>query len=627
MTFRNKPRTIMKKLYISTLKINLFFKHLLTIISFALILIGCQKEDFTPDEVTSNEIQENLPFKEGQTILGKKLENPYSIENMQKAFDNLTSENKLKSAIKIEPTHYYVRFRPKSEQELETILRDTTLTFYSYPLDVEIKRGGTHFHDPSIPEKEITWQYTVVPVNYVFPKIQHQILAKLFLLEEDGELQKLKSANIDYFDWLQLEEEALRITGNLPEKTIQGNVLKSSSWRPAGTIKVRDDYLSYSQTSTRAVFDHWEYYDCSGGGLEPAMLKISEEPILKSANIIAPIDYEPGEEPTEPTEPEICRRAIYRNETVTTSSSHLIPLVGVEVRARRWFTTHKGYVNSQGRFVCDGTFIYDANYSIEWERYDFDIRDGSYGQAYFNGPKQTGDWNLDIEKASTPKSFLFAHIFRGAYTYYYNHNNWGILSPPERDGLFQLLQQRLHIAGKDTDGQAHYFDFNALWQAATVVVYAQGKYTNGTVFDNDSREIFGTTIHELTHASHWYNFGYTDINWLLNKRITESWAVGVSAVITNDIYSTNDYEIKQTETIAQMSDGYTSIVWDMIDDFPQHAGDPAYPDDQVSGYTLSQIENALPGNLGSWWTWRDRIKAQYTNPTEEHLDKLFQNLK
>lgn len=64
-----------------------------------------------------------------------------------------------------------------------------------------------------------------------------------------------------------------------------------------------------------------------------------------------------------------------------------------------------------------------------------------------------------------------------------------------------------------------------------------------------------------------------------------------------------------------MSDGYTSIVWDMIDDFPQHVGDPAYPDDQVSGYTLSQIENALPGNLGNWWTWRDRMKNQYTYPT------------
>jgi hypothetical protein len=570
-----------------------FFKFALCIISLSQILIACQKEDFTSDIVTSAQIQENLPFKEGQTILGKKLENPYSVENMQIAFNKLTLENKLKSSIQIEPTHFYVRFRPKNEKELETIKRDTTLEIYSYPLDFEIKRGGTHYHDPSIPDNEITWQYTVVSVNYIFPKIQYQILAKLFLLDEDGEYQKLKSANIDYFDWLQLEAEA-----------VQGNVLKSSSWRPSGTIKVWDDRLTSSQTSTRAVFDHWEYYNCAGGELEPA---------LKSANLIAPIDGDPSDTLG------ICQRAIYRYETVTSASSHLISLEGVEVRARRWFTTHKGYADSQGRFVCDGTFIYDANYSIEWERWDFDIRDGSYGQAYYNGPKQTGEWNLDIYRASTPKSFLFAHIFRAAYTYYYNHDNWGIKAPPERDGLFQLLQQRLHIAGKDEDGRSHYYDFNALWQAATVVVYSA---YNGIY---DSRGIFGTTIHELTHASHWYNFGYNDINYLLNIRIAESWATGVETVITNDIYSTNDWERKQNETISEMS-GYTSIVWDMIDDYPQHIGDPLYPDDQVSGYTLSQIESALPSNLGNWWTWRDRLKT-YTNPTKEHLDKLFQDLK
>ncbi len=585
------------------------------IISLSQILIACQKEDFTSDIVTSAQIQENLPFKEGQTILGKKLENPYSVENMQKAFDNLTSENKLKSAIKIEPTHYYVRFRPKSEQELETILRDTTLTFYSYPLDFEIKRGGTHYHDPSIPDNEITWQYTVVSVKYIFPKIHYQILAKLFLIEKDGEFQKLKSANIDYSDWLQLEEEALRITGNLTEKTVQGNVLKSSSWRPSGTIKVWDDRLTSSQTNTRAVFDHWEYYDCSGGELEA----------LKSANLIEPIEGDPSDSVG------ICQRAIYRYETVTSASSHLISLEGVEVRARRWFTTHKGYADSQGRFVCDGTFIRDANYSIEWERWDFDIRDGSYGQAYYNGPKQTGDWNLDIEKASTPKSFLFAHIFRAAYTYYYNHDNWGIKPPPERDGVFGFLQHRLHIAGRDEVGQSHYFTFNEFWLAAQIVVSLRSN-------DWDSRDIFGTTIHELAHASHW-EIGYTTGQYVWDAlfsepKVPESWAVGVEWQITNDVYhwislygrhpvTNTPYQDLTINNIIGDSDGYTPLVIDLIDERNQY-GSSLMPNDRVQGYTLSQIENALSLSFGNWWSWRNNLKNFYTNPTEEYVDYLFQ---
>lgn len=54
-----------------------------------------------------------------------------------------------------------------------------------------------------------------------------------------------------------------------------------------------------------------------------------------------------------------------------------IPLVGALVRARRWFTTHKGYTNSKGYFSCDGHFRRPANYNIKWERNYWDIRSGT----------------------------------------------------------------------------------------------------------------------------------------------------------------------------------------------------------------------------------------------------------
>ena len=185
---------------------------LLTTTVFISVFIGCRKDEFTTNELpeqVSLQQKDEFAFKDGQMILGEKLENPYSVENMQIAYNNLRAENKLKSEMKIETTHYYVRFRPKSVQELDIITRDTTLDIFDYPLDIEIKRGGTHYHDPSIPLNEITWQYTVVPVNYVFPKVQYQKLANLYLPEEGGELRELKSGSIEHFDWLQLETEAL----------------------------------------------------------------------------------------------------------------------------------------------------------------------------------------------------------------------------------------------------------------------------------------------------------------------------------------------------------------------------------------------------------------------------------
>src|SRR5690606_37046832 len=36
---------------------------------------------------------------------------------------------------------------------------------------------------------------------------------------------------------------------------------------------------------------------------------------------------------------------------------------GVKVKARRWFTTYRGFTDSNGKYSCDGRFRRDANYS------------------------------------------------------------------------------------------------------------------------------------------------------------------------------------------------------------------------------------------------------------------------
>ena len=44
--------------------------------------------------------------------------------------------------------------------------------------------------------------------------------------------------------------------------------------------------------------------------------------------------------------------------------------------------------------------------------------------------------------------------------------------------------------------------------------------------------------------------------------------------------------------------------------------------DQVAGYTIRQIEDALPGQL-TWNAWKTNIKNLYNNATENNLDALF----
>ena len=563
----------------------------------ALIISSCEKTD------TDFHIDQSKTEIEGLIVLGEQLENPYSVENMKLAYEALRGTNTLKATLDIEATHLYVRFKPKNNQEQTWLTRDSSIYIYDYPLDHEIVRRGTYYHDPSIPSNEITWQYTVVPVDYDFPNIHSQILEELYLPhytsnhEDDDDKLQIESSN-----WQALETEALLMTGNLNEN--DQSVKKATEWRPSGNIKVHDDEIG-SYTTTNTVFDHWEYYDCDTG--EPLDPPEDPRPILtKSTSRIEP--------------PEYCQRAVYRTVTTTVYSSK-IPIEGVDVRARNWFTTYSDITDANGDFRCNGTFSGDVNYSIKWENDYFDIRDGAYGQAYYNGPEKIGSWNLVIEESSTPKSFLFAHIYRAGYTYYFKNNLWGIKKPTNfNTRFFGLIASRLHIGGRiDSPNASHYFDFNELWQAATVLVHQNGR---------NSRGIFNVTIHELAHASHWEIVGTYDINWLINNRIAESWASGVDAKITADIYgSTNPDEIMQNRTIYYMTEGagkgYTCIVWDLMDDHNQFGTNPAYPNDQVKDYTLSQIEFSLPMIFGSWSTWCNRLIDNFDNATEEHVEDLF----
>lgn len=324
-----------------------------------------------------------------------------------------------------------------------------------------------------------------------------------------------------------------------------------------------------------------------------------------------------------------------------------IPVEGALVRARNILKVREGLTRSDGTFSVDGSFTAkDVEISIKWERWDFDIRHGSYGQAYVHGGDldRGKEWNVRISPDHAPNSWLHAHIHRAAIVYYYECGRWGIKAPPRRDGVLGALSQRLHIAGRDVEGRSHYFDFNHFWQAAQVVI--KSNRTDPFIL-NHAQYIFGATIHELAHASHW-EWAYSSGQYLLellvsDPKVPESWAVGVEWQITNECYGlsidkTNNYKWTYQQyslTSIPEKNGYTPLVIDLIDNVNQSKFYSASPKDQVSGYTLGQLENALlvlPNNVPNdgkvgWELWRKLIKAWYDNPTEEYVDYLFDNYK
>jgi len=66
---------------------------------------------------------------------------------------------------------------------------------------------------------------------------------------------------------------------------------------------------------------------------------------------------------------------------------------------------------------------------------------------------------------------------------------------------------------------------------------------------------------------------------------------------------------------------YTLVVRDLIDNDNYFEKTGNYGE-FTSGYTIKQIENSLK-NVKTWQEWRNKIKQDYENPTENNLDTVF----
>jgi hypothetical protein len=435
----------------------------LTTLMFAtlLILSACKKDKFEPKN-QSDEIQIQADFNnmqsDGQIVLGERLDDPYALKNMKKAYENLKTSISNTPDVEITANHLYVRFLPKNDDEWWVLKSDTTILLFDFPLDYEIEETGTYYHDPSLPEDAITWQYCVLPIGYKLPNIKYEIIYEVFIPEDDD----LKSSSPLGQFLLDLEEESYRLTDNLPEgydeqKRTKG--LLPSKWTPKGTVKVWDNLIGTTTTYTK-VFDHWEYYDCGGDGTDPIQMKL-----------IKPIDEN------------LCKRAVYRYIPNTTQGSY-IPLEGARVNARYLTKVRWNITDRDGRFQT-GQFRFKVNYAIKWERGEYDIRNGMIWQAWYNGPKQKGDWN---PKVNGGKSIMYATMHRAAHKQFYG-DNLGIRRPTGngKTKLCYIDEKGSGIFWGD------WIDYGIL---PDIKIWGKDSYTGA--YKKIDR-VFATTTHELGH--------------------------------------------------------------------------------------------------------------------------------
>ncbi len=483
------------------MKINIYIKFVLLL----LLIISCDTEQ----DIENDEIENLISQKSYEDpILGRKLENPYSVTNMRIAFENLKS-NQLASGktSDIKATHLYVKFKPTNEDELDLIKRDTLLDLYGHPLDYELNKDFEFYQDPAVPEDQPTYQYCSVKVGYSFPDVDYEILEDLFIPEEiDNTNQGSLVYSIE-----TLVDEALKITNNLEDDVEEK---RRSKWRPKGTITLWDDNFG-----------------------------------------------------------------MYK------------PLQGVKVKARRWFRTARGITNSTGYYSCNKRFRGKARYKIYWKRYHFVIRVGVFHRAKKRGPRKRGRWNWNIKNG---RQEYYATIFKASHHYYYKDIK-GLRRPPKNSFFNTKLKIRARYTTNGSTQGSHCNACRFLGLFSAINIYNPSR---------DSRDIYGTTIHELAHASHWKMARWHYRNG--QDHLVESWARGVQWELTRMIYP--NYQ-------PNYFGDYSGVVQDMIDN------DNSL-NDNVTGYTIRQLEDAL-NDKWRWNDWKTNIKNSYNNGTENNLENLF----
>lgn len=525
--------------------------HLLIISLVGILAFGCSKDAVTPTPVVGTSSQVDAGARKSadldrEMVLGKKLQNPYTVQNMKQAYKNIADKKEVLN-LDIKANFMYVRFLPNDSIEYRRIHHDETFMLFDHPLDYEINVKGNKYKDPSTKDNKYTWYYCVVKVGQAIPEgIKQEVLADLYIPQNRSNNADQAKNNSPELETLltELEKEALRITGNA-SNTSGGRV---AAYNPSGRITMSDDRLG------------------------------------------------------------------------------IVGVEGAKVRANRWFTTHEAITDGNGYFWMNETFDNPCNYSIIWERADFDILEGGSVenfQAYYEGPKQSGSWNLNIDGG---RSLMYATIHRAAHYYYYQQNE---LRTP-RKGEFS---SRLSIAAYDweqapNNGEAMTSGFVKSWLSfpdIRIFRPSRGPYA-----------IYSTTIHELAHAAH----------WAMNKQqfrnsedaIIESWARCVQWRFTSIEYGRNwDSGVQYSDPRIQngYNDVYTPIFIDMIDAVNQQGGffrsdiyngsvlqAPSHMVDNVSGYTPRQFEDILPTTT-RMWSLRHYVRNTYDNPTENSLDELF----
>lgn len=205
-----------------------------------------------------------------------RLANPYSMSNM---VATLRAHN---MSTNIQPTDLYVCFKIQTKEQYDILEKDYNLELFEYPLDIELEEGEEYIN-PDLPETDLIWLYTTVPVGFQFPSgIPFQVIQACYIPDDDfyvetsGHIrQTLEIAAFEHAGMaIPPSEEIARSSWTTPRGyiTVQVDSLGVQPPLPVQGIKVRThtivrwattytDANGYYEMDKKFVFNPFYSYD------------------------------------------------------------------------------------------------------------------------------------------------------------------------------------------------------------------------------------------------------------------------------------------------------------------------------------------------------------------------------
>ncbi|MCL6274046.1 hypothetical protein M3P19_08495 [Muricauda sp. 2012CJ35-5] len=592
-------------------------------------LVSCQKEEMQTKETQDVELQE--PDTARMIKIGEKLENPYSVENMRRAYDRLLKKNKVskktyaaktfKDSNDISTTDYYVRFWVENDEQKSLLLADS-LNLSVVPLDVEIVEDGDHYLDEGSELDGARWLYTSVVENYHFHEsIKYEKLEDLFLIEasdlgEEEEHEEMKTTTIGGKTGISknflydLEDEALMLTGNLDaEQSRNGAAVARSRQRPQGHVRV-----------------------------------------------------------------------------LNTVSGNFDPVVGVKVKTRKWFKWAKGWTNAEGFYRVNRRYRRNVRYTVIFKNNrGFKIWPSvvSVSAARFRAGSRS-KFGHDFNFRTNSAGWRWATVNNATRRYLDYCTQFGIGRPHRNLRIVALggsgassapmLRRVWGLYGFTTRSKVVTFlaKANKLNMSANVVAHMLKFIQPDLIIRANANRgtdgVFSVTFHELAHASHFKKVGsrywIKYINYIISygtlskaKRpygdgrgknfglcaLGEAWAYhcGYTLILEefgndNNIVSEEGLEnfepIRRPSNISINRQGRPLFAWEgwipsgIMNDLEDDNEDLIRQgfNDNVSGYGIADIFNALDSGIESPQAFRNRLLSENGNRAANDVRNLFE---